>query len=79
MLAQYNLLGGEEKALAILEEKLFTKDNLANYLQINNLLEHAGTKISPYLANGCLSPRLDTFRLVYWEVKRWEKENTGGE
>jgi len=30
------------------------------------------SKFSPWMANGNLSPRL-----IYWEVKKWEKENGG--
>ena len=28
------------------------------------------SKFSPWMANGCLSPRQ-----IYWEVKKWEKDN----
>lgn len=63
--------GGEEEALQRLEHYIWEEDQLRNYkFTRNDLLgKDYSSKFSPWLANGCLSPRR-----IYWEVKRYEEE-----
>ena len=63
--------GGEDSARARIKKWMFDDDNLKDYFEIRNgmLGEKYSTKLSPWLANGCLSPRL-----LYYEGKRYEKE-----
>jgi len=63
--------GGETEALARLEYYLWDKDLISDYFQTRNgmLGGDYSTKFSPWLALGCLSPRL-----VYAECKRYEAE-----
>ena len=59
-------------ALAHLKAYLFKSKNIEKYkLQYRTSDEAEFTsKLSPWLANGCLSPRK-----VYYEVKRFEKKH----
>jgi deoxyribodipyrimidine photo-lyase len=52
-------LGGEDAALARIEDWMFRKDRLREYFDIRNgmLGEGYSSKLSPWLANGCVSPR----------------------
>lgn len=63
--------GGEDEALARLNSWMFRDDNLRNYFDIRNgmLGEAYSSKLSPWLACGCISPRR-----VYYEAKKYEKE-----
>ncbi|PIA64166.1 hypothetical protein AQUCO_00201446v1 [Aquilegia coerulea] len=63
--------GGESAALSRLNEYFWRKDLLRVYKETRNgmLGPDYSTKFSPWLASGCISPRL-----VYEEVKRYEKE-----
>lgn len=63
--------GGENKALARLEDYFFTTENLSQYKQTRNGLMGAdySSKFSPWLAHGCISPRK-----IYWEVQQYEAE-----
>jgi deoxyribodipyrimidine photo-lyase len=63
--------GGESHALSRLHTWIFESDNLKDYLHRRNGLlgESFSSKLSPWLAVGCLS-----VRTVYQEVKRYEKE-----
>jgi len=62
--------GGEDAALARLEDYFWKKDALKNYKKTRNGLLGAdySSKFSAWLSLGCLSPRR-----VYYEVKRYEK------
>ncbi|KAL8153131.1 hypothetical protein V2J09_010891 [Rumex salicifolius] len=64
-------LGGESASLARIHDYFWKKDLLKSYKVTRNgmLGPDYSTKFSPWLANGCLSPRL-----IYEEVKRYEKE-----
>lgn len=63
--------GGETEGLKRLKYYLWDTDLLQQYKKTRNGLIGAdySTKFSPWLADGCLSPRA-----IYWEVKRYEKE-----
>ncbi|VFQ94383.1 unnamed protein product [Cuscuta campestris] len=64
-------MGGEIAALARVHEYFWKKDLLKMYKETRNgmLGPDYSTKFSPWLATGCLSPRL-----IHAEVKRYEKE-----
>lgn len=64
-------VGGESAGLTRVHEYFWKKDLLRTYKQTRNgmLGPNYSTKISPWLASGSLSPRL-----IYEEVKRYEKE-----
>jgi deoxyribodipyrimidine photo-lyase len=63
--------GGERAAAERLKHYFWDEDQLKSYKYTRNGLLGAdySSKFSPWLANGCLSPRK-----IYWEVKRYEKE-----
>ena len=65
--------GGETAALARLKHYLWDTDALAKYFDTRNGMLGAdySTKFSPWLAHGCLSPRL-----VAAECARYERERT---
>ncbi len=61
--------GGEKTGLARLKEYFWQKDCLKSYKETRNQMLGAdySSKFSPWLANGCLSPRL-----VYAEIQKYE-------
>ena len=61
--------GGEKNGLARLKEYFWQKDCLKSYKETRNQMLGAdySSKFSPWLANGCLSPRL-----VYAEIQKYE-------
>lgn len=63
--------GGENNALLRLEDYFYTTENLSQYKQTRNGLigPDYSSKFSPWLANGCISPRK-----IYWEVQQYEAE-----
>jgi deoxyribodipyrimidine photo-lyase len=63
--------GGESQGLQRLHEYIWQKDLLKTYKDTRNGLIGAdySSKLSPWLANGCLSPRK-----VYEEVKKYEAQ-----
>jgi len=63
--------GGESAGMERLNYYLWQSDGLKNFKQKKNGLLGANysSKLSPWLAAGCVSPRE-----VYWEVKKYEKE-----
>ncbi|MGD7045647.1 DASH family cryptochrome [Jeotgalibacillus proteolyticus] len=63
--------GGSSQAKERLTDYFFTKDRLKVYKETRNgmLAEDDSSKFSPWLAHGCLSPRV-----VYEQIKRYEKE-----
>lgn len=65
--------GGEEAALHRLQKWMFEDDKLKDYFEIRNgmLGEGYSSKLSPWLALGCISPRR-----VWKEAQRYEKERT---
>jgi deoxyribodipyrimidine photo-lyase len=65
--------GGEEAALKRLQTWMFQDDRLKEYFEIRNgmLGEAYSSKLSPWLALGCISPRR-----IWKEAQRYEKERT---
>jgi deoxyribodipyrimidine photo-lyase len=63
--------GGEDAGLARLRHYLWESDAAATYKETRNGLlgSDYSTKFSPWLAQGCLSPKM-----IYAEVKRYELE-----
>eukprot|EP00242_Pyramimonas_sp_CCMP2087_P004138 CAMPEP_0198217980 /NCGR_PEP_ID=MMETSP1445-20131203/66748_1 /TAXON_ID=36898 /ORGANISM="Pyramimonas sp., Strain CCMP2087" /LENGTH=389 /DNA_ID=CAMNT_0043894845 /DNA_START=40 /DNA_END=1205 /DNA_ORIENTATION=+ len=63
--------GGESVALARLKYYLWDTDLVATYFDSRNgmLGGDYSTKLSSWLAHGCISPRT-----IYWELKKYEKE-----
>ena len=68
--------GGEAAALKRLNTYIWQENGLENYKDTRNQLlgENYSSKLSPWIANGCLSPRC-----VYHEVRRFEKERLENE
>lgn len=68
--------GGETAGKRRVEEYIWTGDHLREYKQTRNGLLGAdySSKVSPWLARGCLSPRW-----LYAEVKRYEDERVANE
>jgi deoxyribodipyrimidine photo-lyase len=68
--------GGETTGLARLRHYLFGTDAVATYKETRNGLVGAdySSKLSPWLAQGCLSPKM-----VYQELKRYERERVSNE
>lgn len=69
--AVHTFLGGETAGLARLQHYIWEQDCLRHYKQTRNgmLRTNDSSKLSPWLAMGCLSPRW-----VYREVQRYEQE-----
>lgn len=65
--------GGENAALKQLQYYLFDSDLISTYKETRNGLDgwDYSSKLSAWLANGCVSPRR-----VYQELKRYERERT---
>ena len=68
----FPFLGGEKEALVRLKNYFFNTKKLGFYKKTRNGLLGVdySSKFSPWLANGCLSPRM-----IYWNVKRFESEH----
>lgn len=68
--------GGETEALKRLRYYLWDKDLAATYKETRNGLIGGdySTKFSAWLSQGCLSPKL-----IYHEIKRYERERVGNE
>ena len=74
--AAFMFKGGEKAALERLNSFIWNESGLENYKETRNQLlgENYSSKLSPWLANGCLSPRY-----VYHEIRRFEKEKLKNE
>ena len=61
--------GGETSALQRLDYYFWQTDNIKSYKETRNGLEGGdySSKFSPWLAQGCLSPKM-----IYYELKRYE-------
>ena len=68
--------GGETAGLAQLNYYLWDKDLISTYKKTRNemLGWDFSSKFSPYLAQGCLSPKL-----IYHEIKKYETSRTSNE
>ncbi|MEM6965297.1 MAG: DASH family cryptochrome [Bacteroidota bacterium] len=69
--AVLNFKGGETVALQRLKEYLWESDAISTYKQTRNQMlgRNYSSKFSPWLAQGCLSPKV-----IYWELKKYEAE-----
>ncbi len=69
-------IGGESSGLGRIQSYFWEKDLLKVYKETRNGLIGAdySSKLSPWLALGCISPRM-----IYEEVKRYEKERKKNE
>jgi deoxyribodipyrimidine photo-lyase len=68
--------GGETEGLKRLRHYFWEKDQVAHYKETRNGLIGAdySSKFSPWLSQGCLSPKM-----VYHELKRYERERVSNE
>ena len=68
--------GGEEEGWKWMAEWMWERDCLQRYKETRNGLVGAdySSKLSPWLANGCLSAVQ-----VYWEIKKYEEERLANE
>lgn len=68
--------GGETEGLKRLRYYFWEKDLVASYKETRNGLTGGdySSKFSPWLSQGCLSPKM-----VYHELKRYERERVGNE
>jgi deoxyribodipyrimidine photo-lyase len=71
-----NFKGGETEAINRLNDYFWTKDLLKVYKETRNgmLGLDYSSKFSPWLANGCISPRY-----IYEEIKKYESERIANE
>lgn len=70
--------GGEMSGARQLQDYLFGSDAVATYKQTRNGMLHwyDSSKLSPWLANGCLSARQVAFSLKHYEQARIVNEST---
>jgi deoxyribodipyrimidine photo-lyase len=68
--------GGETEGLKRLQEYFWDRDKLKDYKSTRNGLIGAdySSKLSPWIALGCLS-----VRKVYWEARKYERERGAGD
>jgi deoxyribodipyrimidine photo-lyase len=68
--------GGEIEALNRLQNYFWETENVSTYKETRNGLlgTDYSSKLSPWLANGSISPRT-----IYWELKRFEEEITSNQ
>lgn len=69
----FSWTGGESEAIKQLQYYLWESNLIANYKETRNELlgRDFSSKFSPWLAQGCLSPKL-----IYSELKKYEQERT---
>jgi deoxyribodipyrimidine photo-lyase len=74
--AALEIKGGETEALRRLRHYFWEKDQVAHYKETRNGLIGAdySSKFSPWLSQGCLSPKF-----IYHELKRYERERVSNE
>lgn len=70
--------GGEEAALARLKHYLWDSDALATYFETRNGMLGAdySSKLAPWLAFGCVSPRLIAHECAKYEAQRTKNKST---
>lgn len=63
--------GGETAALQRLQDYLWESEAISTYKETRNQMigSNYSSKFSPWLAQGCLSPKM-----IYWEIQRFELE-----
>ncbi|MBL7806968.1 MAG: DASH family cryptochrome [Saprospiraceae bacterium] len=71
-----NFKGGETEGLKRLRHYFWDKDMVSHYKETRNGLVGAdySSKFSPWLSQGCLSPKM-----IYHELKRYERERVSNE
>lgn len=69
-----DFIGGEAEGLKRLNDYLWEYRGMKDYKKLRNgfLGPNFSSKLSPWMANGSLSPRS-----IYWQVKKWEEQNGG--
>jgi len=69
-----DFVGGETTGLQQAKNFIHIQSSIMMYPEIRNQLDGANTssKLSPWLACGCVS-----VRYVYWEISKFEKQNGG--
>jgi len=74
--AVLNFKGGETEALRRLHHYFWEKDHVAQYKETRNGLIGAdySSKFSPWLSQGCISPKY-----IYHELKRYERERVSND
>eukprot|EP00002_Diphylleia_rotans_P027406 TRINITY_DN5493_c0_g1_i2.p1 TRINITY_DN5493_c0_g1~~TRINITY_DN5493_c0_g1_i2.p1 ORF type:complete len:418 (-),score=56.84 TRINITY_DN5493_c0_g1_i2:520-1773(-) len=74
----FSLLGGESHAMARMTDFIWTKNLLREYKDIRNgmLGMDYSTKLSPYLAHGCISARQIYFEVLKYEEQREKNDST---
>lgn len=72
----FSMKGGERSALERLQYYLWDTGLISSYKKTRNQLlgDDYSSKLSAYLAQGCISPKL-----IYEEVKKYEQENGSNE
>lgn len=72
----FGIRGGESEAWKRLDEYLWQTQSLLTYKDTRNgmLKKNDSSKLSPYLANGSISPRS-----IYYEIKKFEIEHKANE
>lgn len=76
--AEFEFKGGESEALKRLEYYLWQTDAAQTYYETRNQLigDNFSTKFSPWLAQGCLSPKMIYHELKKYEAERGENKST---
>lgn len=74
----FEWIGGETEALRQLNYYLWETDHIADYKETRNGLLGRGfsSKFSPWLAKGCLSPKMIYQELVKYETERTKNKST---
>jgi deoxyribodipyrimidine photo-lyase len=74
----FDFVGGSIAGKARLDEYLFGTDALATYKETRNgmLKPNDSSRLSPWLAQGCLSPRQVYFQIKQYETERISNDST---
>ena len=72
------LKGGEDEALKRLKEYIWDTEGVAHYKETRNgfMGKDFSSKFSPYLAQGCLSPKTVYHELIRYEAERIKNDST---
>ncbi len=76
--AAFNFKGGENQALSRIEDYFWKTQNLSTYKETRNGLigTNYSSKLSPWLANGCLSAKTIYFKIIEYEKEIVKNEST---
>jgi deoxyribodipyrimidine photo-lyase len=74
----YDFIGGSTTGQARLEDYLFGTDAIATYKETRNgmLRPNDSSRLSPWLAQGCLSPRQVYTQIKHYEIERLRNDST---